>query len=74
MDCGTLMQNPVTAPGAGGKQSIGAGVQLAGVTEKLNGVTDGGRRKLNGVTDGSPEKGRRGHTFTHTERASVATI
>jgi len=30
------------------------GVQLAGVTEKLNGVTDGGRRKLNGVTDGAP--------------------
>ena len=45
------------------------GVQLRGVTEKLNGVTDGGRRKLNGVTDGAPEKGRRGYTFTHTERA-----
>ena len=41
------------------------GVQLAGVTEKLNGVTDGSRRKLNEVTDGAPEKGRRGHTFTH---------
>ena len=50
------------------------GVQLSKVTEKLNGVTDGGRRKLNGVTDGAPEKGRRGHTFTHTERASLATI
>ena len=50
------------------------GVQLRGVTEKLNGVTDGGRRKLNGVTDGAPEKGRRGHTSTHTERASLATI
>ena len=27
------------------------GVQLSRVTEKLNEVTDGGRRKLNGVTD-----------------------
>ena len=45
------------------------GVQLARVTEKLNGVTDGGRRKLNGVTDGVPGKGRRGHTFSYTERA-----
>ena len=27
-----------------------------GVTEKLNGITDKGRRKLNGVTDGAPEK------------------
>jgi hypothetical protein len=50
------------------------GVQLAGVTEKLNGVTDGGRRKLTGVTDGAPAKGRRGHTFNHTERALVATF
>jgi len=50
------------------------GVQLGGVTEKLKGVTDGGRRKLNGVTDGAPEKGRRGYTFTHIERASVAII
>jgi hypothetical protein len=33
-----------------------------------------GRRKLNGVTNGAPEKGRRGHTFTHTERALVATF
>jgi len=33
-----------------------------------------GRRKLNGVTDGAPEKGRRGHTFSHTERALVATF
>jgi hypothetical protein len=33
-----------------------------------------GRRKLNGVTDGAPGKGRRGHTFSHTERASAATI
>ena len=49
-------------------------MQLVGVTEKLNGVIDGGRGKLNGFTDGAPEKGRRGHTFTHTERASVATI
>jgi len=32
------------------------GLQFAGVTEKLNGVTNGGRRKLNGVTDGAPEK------------------
>jgi hypothetical protein len=63
--------------------SFNAGVRLAGVTEKLTGVTDGGRRgaqlsvvteKLTRVTDGAPEKGRRGHTFTHTERASVATI
>ena len=39
------------------------GMQLGGVTEKLN-----------GVTDGTPEKGRQGHTFTHIERASVATL
>ena len=39
--------------------SVGsAGMQLGGVTEKLNGVTDRGRQKLNGVTDGAPEKGR----------------
>jgi hypothetical protein len=50
------------------------GVQLSVVTEKLNVVTDGGRRKLSVVTDGTPEKGRRYHTFSHTERASVATI
>ena len=52
--------------------------KLNGITDggrrKLNGVTDGGRRKLNGVTDGAPEKGRRCHTFTHTERALVATF
>ena len=58
----------------GANLGAAAGVQLAGVTEKLNGVTDGGRRKLNGVTDGAPAKGRRGHTFTHTERALVATF
>ena len=34
------------------KGCTGTGVQLAGVTEKLN-----------GVTDGAPEKGRRGHTL-----------
>ena len=44
------------------------------VTEKLTVVTDVGRRKLSVVTDGAPEKGRRYHTFSHTERASVATI
>jgi len=51
-----------------------AGVQLSVVTEKLNVVTDGGRRKLSVVTDETPEKGRRYHTFSHTERALVATI
>jgi hypothetical protein len=30
--------------------------------------------QLSVVTDGAPEKGRRYHTFSHTERASVATI
>ena len=48
-----------------------SGVQLSKVTEKLNGVTDGGRRKLNVVTDGATGKS---HTFTHTERVSVATL
>ena len=33
-----------------------------------------GRQKLSVVTDGTPEKGRRHHDFSHTERASVATI
>ena len=46
-----------------------ARAQLSVVTEKLNVVTDGGRRKLSVVTDGTPEKGRRYHTFSHTERA-----
>ena len=50
------------------------GAQLSVVTEKLNVVTDGGRRKLSVVTDGISEKGRRYHTFSHTERASVAII
>ena len=50
------------------------GAQLSVVTEKLNVVTDGGRRKLSVVTDGVLEKGRRYLTFTHTERASVATF
>jgi len=49
-------------------------VQLSRVTEKLNRVTDRGRRKLNGVTNRAPEKGRQGHTFTHTEHALVATF
>jgi hypothetical protein len=51
-----------------------SGVQLSVVTEKLNVVTDGGRRKLSVATDGTPEKDRRYYTFSHTERASVATI
>ena len=46
------------------------GAQLNVVTEKLNVVTDGGRRKLSVVTDGIPEKGRRYYTFSHIERAS----
>jgi len=37
-------------------------------------VADGGRRKLSVVADGAPAKGRRYSTFTHTERALVATI
>ena len=49
-------------------------MQLNVVTEKLNVVTDGGRRKLSVVTDGLLEKGRRYYTFSHTERASLATI
>ena len=43
------------------------GAQLSVVTEKSNVVTDGGRRKLSVVTDGILEKGRRYHTFSHTE-------
>ena len=39
------------------------GVQLARVTEKLNGVTDGGRRKLNEVTDGATGKRSAGSHF-----------
>jgi len=39
------------------------GVQLARVTEKLNGVTDGGRRKLNRVTDGATGKRSAGPHF-----------
>src|SRR6266576_2319837 len=50
------------------------GVQLGVVTEKLNVVTDGGRRKLSVVTDGAPAKGRRYHTSTHTERALIAIV
>ena len=50
------------------------GVQLSVVRKKLNVVADVGRRKLSVVTDGTPEKGRRYSTFTHTERASEATI
>ena len=50
------------------------GLQLSVVRKKLNVVADGGRRKLSVVTDGTPEKGRRYSTFSHTERASVATI
>ena len=50
------------------------GVQLARVTEKLNGVTDGDRRKVNRVIDGATGKRSAGPHFTHTERASVATI
>ena len=42
---------------------VSFGVQLSVVTEKLT-----------VVTDGAPEKGRRYHTFSHTERASLATI
>ena len=45
------------------------GAQLSVVTEKLNVVTDRGRRKLSVVTDGALEKGQRYHTFIHTERA-----
>ena len=52
----------------------GFGVQLSVVRKKLNVVADRGRRKLSVVPDGTPEKGRRYLTFTHTERASVATI
>jgi len=48
------------------------GVQLSVVTEKLNVVTDVGRRKLSVVTNRAPEKGRRYHTFSHIERALVA--
>jgi hypothetical protein len=40
-----------------------SGVQLTKVTEKLNGVTDGGRRKLNGVTDGATGKRSAGSHF-----------
>ena len=36
------------------------------------GSADGGRRKLNKVTDGATGKRSEGHTFTYTERASVA--
>ena len=50
------------------------GVQLSVVRRKLNVVADVGRRKLSVVTDGTPEKGRRYSTFTHTERALVATF
>jgi len=42
---------------------LNPGVQLSVVTEKLN-----------VVTNGAPEKGRRYHTFSHTERALVATF
>ena len=49
-------------------------VQLSVVRKKLNVVADGRRRKLSVVTDGTAEKGWRYSTFTHTERASVATI
>ena len=47
------------------------GVQLSVASEKLTVVTNRGWRKL-GVEP--PEKGRRYHTFSHTERALVATI
>ncbi len=49
-------------------------VQLSVVTEKLNVVTDGGRRKLSVVTDGAPAKGRRYHTSTYTERVLIAIV
>jgi hypothetical protein len=62
--------SPMKPPEKGRRYHTFTGVQLGGVTEKLNGVTDGGQRKLNGVTDGAPEKGRRGHTFAHIERIS----
>ena len=61
-------QNLVNPPCA----AIGA--QLSVVRKKLNVVADGRQRRLGVVTDGTPEKGRRYSTFTHTERASVATI
>jgi hypothetical protein len=39
------------------------GLQLSRVTEKLNRVTDGGRRKLNGVTNGATGKRSAGSHF-----------
>ena len=52
--------NTITGRRPGGSP---AGMQLSVVTEKLT-----------VVTDGAPEKGRRYHTFSHTERASLAII
>jgi len=49
------------------------GVQLSRVTEKLNGVTDGGRRKLNGVTDGATGKRSAGSHFYATFNLSDRT-
>jgi hypothetical protein len=49
-----------------------------GAARRGHGKVDGDHRwgsaKVERVTDGAPEKGRRGYTFIHTERASVATI
>ena len=55
----------LTARRGHGKTRQGQKVERGqnGVTEKLYGVTDGGRQKLNRVTNGAPEKGRWGHTF-----------
>jgi hypothetical protein len=53
---------------------ISAGVQLSKVTEKLNGVTDGVGESWTGLPMEPPGKGRRGYTFTYTERALVATF
>lgn len=49
------------------------GLQLVVVSEKLNVVTDRGRRKLSVSPMELPEKGRRYHTSSHIERTPVAT-